>query len=310
MTADLTNPIFHDETKARAHFEAIRWPNGPACTHCGATEEHVTRMEGGKHRPGLFQCNACRGTFTVTTGSVMESSHLPLHKWALAFHLMAASKKGVSAHQLHRMLGITYKSAWFLAHRIREAMQPAASEPPMGGAGEVIEADETYYGTKKGEPRTNKRGYTHKHTIMGLVERGGRARMMHVDKVTMKNVRQVLAKADPASDLFTDEGPWYITPGKDFAAHMHVNHRSGEYVRGGIHTNTIEGYFSIFKRGMVGVYQHCGDRHLHRYLTEFDFRYSNRVALGVNDVLRTMRAIKGAEGRRLTYKQPRAARAA
>jgi transposase-like protein len=310
MTADLTNPIFQNETEARKHFETIRWPNGPVCSQCGAVSEHVTKLEGKSHRPGLYQCNACRETFTVTTGSVMESSHIPLHKWALAFHLMASSKKGIAAHQLHRMLGITYKSAWFMAHRIREAMSDKGSGP-LGGDGKTVEVDETYHGPsgdvfRNKEGWSKKRGTGDKRMVVTLVERGGRARSIHGDKLNKNEVANIVREnLDRASAMMTDEARMYRGIGREFAKHETVMHAGKEYVRGDAHTNTVEGFFSIFKRGMVGVYQHCGDRHLQRYLNEFDFRYSNRVALGVDDVLRTMRAIKGAEGKRLTYRQPR-----
>ncbi len=303
MTANLTNPIFQNEEKAIEHFEAIRWPTGPVCPHCGVTNE-ATRVQGKSHRAGMWQCNACREPFTVKVGTVMESSHIPMHKWALAFHLMAASKKGVSAHQLHRMLGVTYKSAWFMAHRVREAMStPNAS--PIGGEGKSIEVDETYIGTKAGS-RKGIPGGSGKRAVVTLVERGGRARSFHVSDVSALTVPELLRKyADAKSTLYTDEARVYSDPGKRFAAHEAVKHSIEEWVRGDAHTNTVEGFFSVFKRGMRGVYQHCGEQHLHRYLSEFDFRYSNRVATGVDDVMRTMRAIKGAEGKRLTYKQPR-----
>jgi transposase-like protein len=309
MTADLTNPIFTNDTLARAHFEAIRWPNGPVCSHCGATSEQVRKLEGKSHRPGLFQCNACRETFTVTTGSVMESSHIPLHKWALAFHLMAASKKGISAHQLHRMLGITYKSAWFMAHRIREAM--ADNTPgPLGGDGMIVEVDETYIGREPSDQVPNKyrkkRGTAEKRMIVTLVERGGRARSVKIDRLKANDfIDSIVKNLHTDSVMMTDEARHYRGIGRTMKRHGTVMHASREYVRGENSTNTVEGFFSIFKRGMRGIYQHCGDRHLPRYLAEFDFRYSNRVALGVDDVLRTMRAIKGAEGKRLTYRQPR-----
>jgi transposase-like protein len=309
MSTNLTDPIFTDADKARAHFEAIRWPHGPVCSHCG-TVNQATLVKGKSHRPGLYQCNACREPFTVTTGTVMESSHIKLNKWALGFHLMAASKKGMSAHQLHRMLGITYKSAWFMAHRIREAMGDTDGGAPMGEGGGTVEADETYIGRKAGVKK-GKAGAGHKMAVMALVQRGGGVRSFHIDDVTAKTMREVLDKnVSRAAHLRTDELPVYVGIGWNFASHEVVKHSADEYVRGDAHTNTIEGFFSIFKRGMKGVYQHCSDRHLHRYLSEFDFRYSNRVALGVDDVLRTMKAIRGAEGKRLTYQQTGTARAA
>jgi transposase-like protein len=298
---DLTDPIFTDENKARAYFEAIRWPNGAFCPHCGEAKK-VYRLEGKSTRPGLFHCNGCDGAFTVTTGSVMESSHIPLTKWAMGFRLYAASKKGFSAHQLHRSLAITYKSAWFMAHRIREAMGDS-NPTPLGGKGKIVEADETYIGRKAGMKKGFGRG-TNKMAVMSLVERGGRARSFPIENVKGSELGRVLLKnVSSRSHLRTDEWSNYFGLGMNFASHETVKHGAKEYVRGDVHTNTIEGFFSIFKRGMKGVYQHCSEQHLHRYLKEFDFRYSNRIAVGVDDLLRTMRAIKGAEGKRLTYRQ-------
>jgi transposase-like protein len=309
MTGDLNNPIFHDEAKAREHFEAIRWPQGPICPHCGAVDR-ATSIQGATSRPGLYQCNACRQPFSVTVGTVMERSHIPLNKWAAGFHLMASSKKGVSAHQLHRMLGITYKSAWFMAHRIREAMTRDAGAPPTGQGAKTVEIDETYYGTDKAIPRP-KRGPKNKLKIVSLVERGGDVRSFHVEEASRVEVTKIMfANVDRNATLMTDESSIYKGVARYVGRHEKVNHEKGEYVSAAdpsIHTNTIEGYFSIFKRGMKGVYQHCGKQHLHRYLTEFDFRYSNRAKLGVSDIVRTERAIKGAAGKRLTYNQSRAA---
>jgi transposase-like protein len=295
MPTDLTNPIFHNEEAARAHFEAIRWPDGkPICPHCGAIGES-TLVKGKSHRPGMFQCNACREPFSITVGSVMESSHVPLHKWALAFHLMASSKKGVSAHQLMRTLGIgSYRTAWFLAHRVREAMTDS-NPGPLGGKDKVVEV-----GT----------GSSSKLKVVSLVERGGRARSVKVEDLTTETLKKVVTEnVALESTLNTDEYRSYKSIGKLFAKHEFVTHSAGEYGRGSTSTNTVEGFFSIFKRGMVGVYQHCDEKHLHRYLSEFDFRYSNRVALGIDDAERTQRSIKGAAGKRLTYQGPRAARA-
>jgi transposase-like protein len=318
--ADLTAPMFTDEVAARAHLEAIRWPNGPFCPHCGETE-NVTRLDGKSHRAGLLQCNSCREHFTVTVGTVMERSHIPLHKWVLGFHLMAASKKGISTHQLHRMLGITYKSAWFMAHRIRAAMTDPNPDP-IGGEGKVIEADETYYGKvetpvpseqRKGRPYLKRDPSKQKRPIVALVERGGEVRAVHMPKVTAENVGEVLKKhADPKSRLHTDESNLYPKVGAEFAAHETVKHSAGEYARGPkgldrIHTNSIEGFFGVFKRGMRGVYQHCGEQHLQRYLNEFSFRHNNRSKLGVEDRERAVLAIKGIEGKRLTYRGPRSA---
>jgi transposase-like protein len=301
MTFNLTDPIFTDEDKAREHFETIHWPNGPVCPHCGAVSE-VTLMAGKTTRPGLYQCNACREPFTVKMGTVMESSHISYRKWALGFHLMAASKKGMSAHQLHRMLGVTYKTAWFMAHRIREAMRPI-DDSQLGGNGATVEADDTYVGGKaknrayKDPPR--------KEAVMSLVERGGRVRSHHVPEVTAKTLKPILVDAIAKDTHFrTHESPVYYKIGEGFASHLTVNHSISEYVRGDAHTNTVEGYFSIFKRGIYGVYHHVSQQHLKRYLADFDFRYNERIALGVTDSQRATKAIKSAAGKRLTYPQP------
>lgn len=305
MAADLTNPIFTNEDKAREHLESLRWPNGPSCPHCGSVDK-PTRLSGKSHRKGLFQCNECRGHFSVTVGSIFERSHIPLNKWLLAFHLMAASKKGISAHQLHRMLGITYKSAWFMAHRIRECMKPGDANP-MGGEGKVVEADETYIGTMKGKKKAP--GYAHKRTVLALVERGGKVRSFQLERPTAYEIKSVLYDhVDPKSRLHTDGAQYY--KGSPVAKHESVDHSKEEYARGDVHTNTVEGIFSIFKRGMIGTYQHCGEQHLARYLAEFDFRQNNRIALGVDDKERAARAIKGAAGKRLTYRQADSAKAA
>jgi transposase-like protein len=310
-------PIFTNDDAARRHLEKIRWPEGPICPHCGnADAEKIKKLEGKSHRPGLYQCNECREHFTVTVGSVMERSHIPLSKWVYAFHLMAASKKGVSAHQLHRMLGITYKSAWFMAHRIREAMRPAKHEGPLGGEGKIVEADETYHGKiEKPRPRSRgrvptptksgKSGPADKRAIVALVERGGRVRTFHVgaaDKFTVQKI--VTENIARESRLHTDESRLYFGADTLFASHETVKHSAKEYVRGDVHTNSAEGYFSIFKRGMRGIYQHCREKHLHRYLAEYDFRYNRRIALGFDDGERAAMALKGAEGKRLTYRQP------
>jgi len=300
MHADLTDPIFTDETAARAYLEANRWPNGATCPHCGGVS-NVKKMEGKSHRPGLYICNDCRGHFTVTVGTVYERSHIPLHKWLLATHLLSASKKGISTHQLHRMLGITYKSAWFMTHRIREGMKDT-SAGAMGGEGQHIEADETYLGNKEGVKKA--RSTHHKHAVFTLVERGGKARSFHVDKVTAKKLDEIMrANVSLESTLNTDEALRYVKMGKAFNAHQVVNHSKGQYGLGDHTTNTVEGFFSIFKRGMKGVYQHCGEAHLQRYLVEFDFRYSNRAKLGVTDRERADKALKGIEGKRLTYRR-------
>lgn len=297
---DITAPQFTDEDAARAHMEALRWRNGVTCPHCGV--DTVKKLEGAKHRKGVYQCNGCREQFTVTVGTVFERSKVPLHKWVLATHLLTASKKGMSAHQLHRMLGVTYKTAWFMAHRIREAMT-STDTTPMGGNGGEIAVDETYIGRVKGKDVA--RAGHHKMKVVSLVERRtGIARSYVVDVVSKENVAAIIARnCNPQSRLMTDEASVYKTIGRDFITHDAVNHGKGEYVRGDRHTNTIEGYFSIFKRGMRGIYQHCAEHHLQRYLAEFDFRYTNRAALGVDDADRAALAIIGAEGKRLTYRR-------
>lgn len=321
---NLTDPIFHDNDAARAHLEAIRWADGVYCPHCGNSDQaRLRKLEGKSHRPGLWQCNACREHFTVTVGSVMERSKISLAKWVLGFHLYASSKKGMSAHQLHRMLGITYKSAWFMAHRIREAMaETVASSGPIGGEGKTVEADETYIGKKddqspspqrKGRPYLKRKPGNIKRTVVSLVERGGKVRSFHVEHATKDSVREILfTNASRKSVLYTDESRLYTELGKDFDQHRTVNHSAKEYARYEgdkvIHTNTIENVFSVFKRGMHGVYQHCGEAHLHRYLSEFDFRYNRRTALGYSDLMRAEELIAATAGKRLTYQQTGEAR--
>jgi transposase-like protein len=304
MSINFTDPIFTDEAKARAHLEALRWPNGPVCPHCGS--ENVTRLSGKSGDQGQLHCRKCRKRFTVAVGTVYERSHIPLNKWVLGFHLMAASKKGVSAHQLHRMLDITYKAAWFMAHRIREAMMDTKAGP-IGGEGKIVEADETYFGNKDRITTRTKRGKSglaSKRAVVALVERGGETRMFHVKRATKADVRDVLVRNVPReTTLYTDESNLYVETGREFFAHETVKHSALEYVRGTIHTNTVENVFSVFKRGMHGVYQHCGEAHLFRYLAEFEFRYNRRIALGFNDTDRAFDAIRGAEGKRLTYQQ-------
>ena len=308
---DLTNPIFHDEDKARAYFETLRWADGRFCPHCGEAERtspvdgKPKRGKGKPKRPGYYVCLGCKKQFTVRVGSIFERSHIPLHKWAAGFYLMAASKKGISAHQLHRTLGITYKSAWFMAHRIREAMRPDGKAGPFGGPNTVVEADETYIG---GKARNRKNKVPTKEAVFALVERGGRVSSHHVPDVSSKTLRKILVThVDRKSYLMTDEAGQYITVGREYAGHGTVNHSIEEYVRHGgfMHTNTIENYFSIMKRGIAGVYHHVSQAHLRRYLAEYDFRYNERCALGVDDSERAAKAIKGAEGKRLTYQQPR-----
>ena len=297
---DVTDKRYNDERAARRYLEKVRWPDGkPECPHCDEKRAH--RLKGKTTRPGLWFCGACRKQFTVTVGTLFERSKIPLHKWVMANHLICASKKGMSAHQLHRMLGVTYKTAWFMAHRIREAMRDKNPEP-MGGGGKAVEADETYFGGRKRRmkrPDGKQYGLGDKMKIVALVERGGRARSFHVDRVNSKTIRDILVKnVRRDSVLMTDEAKQYRVVGKEFSGHKRVYHSIYEYVRGEAHTNTIEGYFSIFKRGMKGVYQHCSEGHLHRYLSEFDFRYNTR---DLEDHERAGKALRGIEGRRLTY---------
>ncbi len=305
-------PHFQSDEAARALIEGIRWPNGPVCGHCGETERKYTTK-----RPGRWRCGnpACKKDYTVTTGMVMESSHVKLHLWLQAFHLAASSKKGFSAHQLHRTLGITYKSAWFMHHRIMEAMREGGLDlPPMGGSGSIVEADETYFGkVENPQPSDQRYGRPYlkggmgagKRAIVTLVERGGKARSFHVpraDKATVSKI--VMENISHESRLHTDESKLYQGANAFFASHETVKHSAKEYARGDVNTNSAEGYFSIFKRGMKGVYQHCGEKHLHRYLAEYDFRYNRRAALGYTDEMRTADAVLGAVGKRLTYKKP------
>jgi transposase-like protein len=302
---DLQNPIFTDETAAREALEAVRWPDGPVCPHCGTVGDKVAKVEGKSHRPGLYYCNNCAGQFTVTVGTVFERSKVPLSKWWLATYLLNSSKKGYSAHQLHRTLGITYKTAWFMFHRIREAMR-SGELSPLGGQGKTVEVDETYFGRLADVPKP-RGGSSHKNVVLTLVERGGSARSFHVDSVSVANLKPIIeANIARETAMMTDQGASYPEIGKSFASHDTVNHAREEYVRREgeklISTNVVEGYYSIFKRGMKGTYLHCSEKHLHRYLAEFDFRYSNRVALGINDGERAARALKGIEGKRLTYR--------
>ena len=297
---------FHDEPAALAFIEARIWPNGPTCPRCGE-RERIGRLNGKTTKLGMCKCYVCRKPFTATVGTVMESSHIPLHIWLQAMHLLCTSKKGMSSNQLHRTLGITLKSAWFLSHRIREAMKNLSIEP-MGGEGAIVEVDETFYGTKeKKAPKA--RGYAHKHAVLSLVERrpeGARVMSFHVGGTAAADLLPIIkANVNSGSHIMTDEAGQYGQIAKHFAKHDFVTHGTGEYGRGDIHTNTVEGYYSVFKRGMIGIYQHCGEAHLHRYTAEFDFRYNNRVRLGINDVARIDLVVKGIVGKRLTYRTTR-----
>jgi transposase-like protein len=299
----LSEPRFHDPQTALEHVETVLWPNGPVCPHCGATDR-IYHLKGRSTKPGVRKCGHCLKLFTVTVGTIFESSHIPLNKWLQALHLMCSSKKGISSHQLHRTLEVAYRTAWFMSHRIREAMRDG-SLGPLGGANNAVEADETFIGRKEGVPAP-KGGYSHKHIVLGLVERGGRVRSVHLNTLTSEEVgRLVRENIDRESWLMTDEGRHYRKIGEELRGHSRIHHTMGEYVDpedATIHTNTIEGYFGLFKRGMKGVYQHCAEKHLHRYLAEFDFRYNNRLALGVEDGERAERALAGVRGKRLTYR--------
>ncbi len=318
----LSRPEFHDEAKAFEHIESILWPQGPVCHHCGSMER-AYRLKGVRSKPskknpngverhGLYKCGECRKQFTVRMGSIFEESHLPLHKWIQAIHLLCSSKKGISAHQMHRILECSYEAAWFLCHRIREAMR-SGDLSPMGGSGKAVEVDETFFGRMTGVPKP-KASRAHLNTVLTLVERGGKARSFHIDGTTVARIIPIVrANIAKESQLMTDEALHYRRVGNEFAFHGRVEHRADEYGRKettpagekvNVNTNTVEGFYSIFKRGMKGVYQHCAEHHLHRYLAEFDFRYSNRTAMGIDDGTRAVIALMGAKGKRLTYRQP------
>jgi transposase-like protein len=327
MTDLLKNPIFQDETAAREWLEARVWANGRVCPHCGnADQDKLTKLEGKAHRAGVYQCNepACRQQFTVTVNTVFERSKIPLTKWLAALFLMTASKKGVSAHQVHRMLGISYKSTWFLMHRLREAMRVGGLAPVMGGEGGAVEVDETYIGRLQGVAK-KRAGAAHKNTVLSLLDRDtGKVRSFHVADATVDEVAPIVcANISKEAHLMMDQAKIYKKLGTEFAKHDTVNHQEDQYVRYWneetgekrpdgkpvvettvITTNTIESYFSVFKRGMLGTYQHCSEKHLHRYLAEFDFRHNNRIALGVTDGERANQLAKGIVGKRLTYRRP------
>jgi transposase-like protein len=305
-----TEPRFTDDDAARAHLEAIRWPNGAVCPHCGGTERNV-RLQGESHRPGLWFCGDCRTQFTVTVGTVFERSKVPLHKWLLANHLICSSKKGISAHQLHRTLGVTYKTAWFMSHRIREAMDGQQVDGPLGGSGSPVEVDETYWGNKQRKGFFGKKGKGphHQMQIVSLVERGGKARSFHMQTVYASTIREILKQhVDQSARVHTDESPIYQSLWRHYKHDM-VKHRIGEYSRGDVTTNTVEGFFSLLKRGLVGTFHHVGEQHLGRYVKEFDFRYNTRTALGWNDTQRADAALKGVSGKRLTYRRTSATQA-
>ncbi|WP_300298619.1 IS1595 family transposase [Ferrovibrio sp.] len=303
----LDSKVFHDEAAAYRFVEARIWPEGPICPHCRATGDRVKALKGESTRIGTYKCYGCRKPFTVKIGTIFEASHVKMNLWLQAIYLMCCSKKGISSNQLHRVLGVTLKTAWFMSHRIREAMKDDGSTGPLGGDGEIVEADETFWGPGRAVFQTGRgwvgeRGTGGKMKVLTLVERNGRARSMKAEHITAKQAKEFITEnADTASRLVTDEARMYPRIGKEFAGHETVNHSRKEYARGDVTTNTVEGYFSVFKRGMRGTYQHCGENHLQRYLAEFDFRYSNRKALGIDDVERTKIALDGVVGKRLTY---------
>ena len=305
--ATFQNPIFQDETKAREALEAVRWPDGPVCPHCGNShEEKIAKLEGKSGRPGLFWCHECKGQFTVTVGTVFERSKVPLTKWWMAAHMLNSGKNGTSAHEIHRTIGVTYKTAWFMMHRLREAMSEIAPTP-MGGKGKSVQADETYYGNSSKRAKGYRKGLRYKNSIVALVEPKGRARAFHVKRATVSSVREILVtNVSRKSELQTDESKLYTQTGKEFASHKTVVHgfnQGGWYVgKDGQTTNAAENFFGNFKRGMKGTYRFCSEQHLQRYLTEFEFRHNNRSGLGFSDGERTTLAMKGIEGKRLTYR--------
>jgi transposase-like protein len=311
MTSILSARHFHDEEAAYTFLEARVWPKGPICPHCGGVDR-ISKMQGNATRIGLYKCYQCRQQFTVKVGTVFESSHVKLHIWLQAVALLTSSKKGISSNQLHRTLGVTLKTAWFMSHRIREAMRDG-SLAPMGGSGGIVEMDETYHGkvavprdvTTSGRPYTKsgKTGPSNKRAIISLVERRGKVRSFHIEHADKATINLIAAKnIAKEARVFTDESRLYNDMKGHVSEHQKVRHADNEYVRGEVHTNTVENVFSVFKRGMRGTYQHCAEKHLHRYLAEFDFRYNNRAVLGVNDIGRADSALRGNVGKRLTYR--------
>ena len=309
MASELNKPHFKSADLARQYLEAQVWPNGPVCPHCGVISKAHYALQGKAHRPGLYKCFACREQFSVTVGTVFERSKIGLHIWLQAVYLLCSSKKGISSKQLERTLGVTYKTAWFMSHRIREAFKTTPTGT-LGGEGKFVEADETYWGTEDGDKRgRGGAALVAANKIVSLVEREGHIRSFHVADVGSEQLKSLLTKnIDPATHVMTDSSPRYslTKKAKPFAKFSQVNHSANEYVRGEAYTNTVEGYFSTLKRGLNGTYQHVSSHHLQRYVTEFDFRYNNRIALGMNDAERTDTALKGIRGKRLTYRRTQA----
>lgn len=308
MIAVLQDPMFHDEAKAREALEAVRWPDGAVCPHCGnSDQDKIAKVEGKKqsHRPGLYYCGECKGQFTVTVGTVFERSKVPLTKWWMAAHLMNSGKNGVSAHEIHRQLGVTYKTAWFIMHRLREAMI-VANPGPMGSNGGNVQADETYHLNTSKRAKGYKKGHSNKASIVALIDEDTKTvRTFHVQKgATADKVREILfTNVTRKATLVTDESNLYTAVGKAYVDHQTMKHIAQEYVNAqGFTTNAVENFFGIFKRGMRGTYTFCGEQHLQRYLTEFQFRYNNRSGLGITDGERTAIALRGIEGKRLTYR--------
>jgi len=299
----LSRPEFHDEQAAYDYVEARLWPHGPTCPKC-QERERVSKMGGKSTRIGAYKCYKCRKPFTVKVDTIFESSHVKMHIWLQAIYLICASKKGISANQLHRTLGVTLKTAWFIGHRVREAMRTGAFEVPMASGSGTVEVDETFIGVE--HKKRPKIAYHHKMKVLSLVHReSGQARSFVVDNVRKSTLLPIMAEnIAREAHIMTDEAKQYAKMADEFAGHDFVNHNKKEYVRGNIHTNTVEGFFSIFKRGMKGTYQHCKKKHLHRYLAEFDFRYNNRIANGMDDRCRADNALLGAAGKRLKYRQP------
>jgi transposase-like protein len=336
MASRPKHPIFNDEEAARAHLERLRWPNGVVCVHCGAYGDYISTVKqtgerrkptpkGKRYKParaGRYYCKSCEGTFTVTVGTVLEDSHVPLHVWFYAFREFQSSKNGLSAHQLHRTIGVSYRTAWYMLHRIREAMRQGGLVPPMGGSGRVVEIDETGQGRQEGasKRKTRAAGITRSspwsNTVLSLVERGGNVRSFHVNSTSIADLIPIIREnLSHEAQVMTDAASWYkfLSDRVPLASHDRIDHSSGEYGRyedgrPPINTNTVEGYFSLLKRSIRGTYSHVSEKHLHRYLAEFDFRYSNRAKLGIDDAERTDRALRGIVGKRLTYRRTSGAR--